>query len=177
MEAALLISFVSLALALFALSWQMYEAFRVDRARIVLEAEEKVQVREHREPVDVLRVSATNLGKRPTTINALWLGLGHIEHRWPWKLVPGRFRPAPKWDLCGQPIGYMGACDTIPCKLEPGDQINVLYTRETVEERLRETGFDMFFVQAFATTDEVATLSRRPNPERWDRARGRALPT
>jgi hypothetical protein len=154
----------------------MYESLRVDRTRIVLDAEEKVVVQNESEVIDVLRVSATNLGKRPSVVNALWLGLGSQRHAWYWNLVPRRGRPSPQFEVCGQPIQYAGACDTIPCKLESGDQINVMYLRSTVEARLQDSGFETTFVKAFTTTDELTSRSRRLQPARWERARSRVGP-
>lgn len=99
---ALWISGISLLVAASSLSWQIFNALRVDRARLTVAVESRVLVRKpSAEPEDVVFVQATNIGKRPTYLTGLWLGLG--QSKWPiWKrLLPkswrGEFHSGTPW--------------------------------------------------------------------------------
>lgn len=153
---ALWISGISLLVAASSLSWQIFNALRVDRARLTVAVESRVLVRKPGdEPEDVVFVQATNIGKRATYLTGLWLGLG--QSKWPiWKkLLPeswrGEFHSGTL--VPGHLNQQLGT--SIPSRLESGDLAIAIYEREMVENRLREFGSDRVWGFALSSTSVV----------------------
>lgn len=158
---ALWISGVSLLVAASSLSWQIFNALRVDRARLTVAVESRVLVRKPGYPAeDVVFVQATNAGKRATYLTGLWLGLG--RSRWPiWKrLLPKSLRGE---FLSGTLVpGHLNQelGTSIPVRLEAGDLAIAVYERQLVERRLKEFGSESVWGFALSSTSVVRGRSK-----------------
>ena len=158
---ALWISGISLLVAASSLSWQMWNALRVDRARLQVTVESRVLIRRPgAQPEDVVFVQATNVGKRATYLTGLWLGLG--QSKWPtWKrLLPesrrGKFQSGTLVPShLNQQLGTQ-----IPLRLDTGDFAIAVYERELVEKRLEEFGSERVWGFALSSTSIVRGRSK-----------------
>lgn len=168
---ALWISGVSLLVAGASLSWQIYNALRVDRARLEVTVESRVMAwGPGVPPQDVVFVQAINTGKRATFLTGLWLGLG--QSKWPpWKRVlPERWRGEFHSGVLVPGTLNVQHGTSIPSRLEPGDLAIALYERDLVMRRLEEQSLRTVWGFALASTSTVRGRARPLDDSQLEKA-------
>ena len=129
---ALIVSIASLAVALCSLSWNIVLALRVDRARLDVTIRPMTLLGVGERSLRVIEVCATNVGKRPTTLNSLWLAINRPQRRWH-KYVP--FLRTRRGGLMMLDTFLGDLNDTLPKRLDVGESAYVRYRTSVVQDQ------------------------------------------
>lgn len=169
---ALIISVVSLVIALLALIWNILNATLLDRARLDVRIDFGMRMVGGAPGTDrtVVAISATNIGRRPVRLTGLWLAFGRppvwwrhfVPRRWQEKLLPNIALMNPGGDRM---LASMST--TLPLMLGIGEAANIYdYEQARVFEAARENGEEYAYARAFgSTTGGWSKRVRIPYPD------------
>jgi hypothetical protein len=164
-DEALLISLASLTASFGSLSWQLYSALRVDTARLDVKIEAMSIVGGGQRAIPVIVISATNAGKRPTSLTNLWLQFGRPFRR-RHRLIPRR------WRRMGALMLHDPASPvpppTFPCRLDVGEMVSVHYRSEFVRQGLEKQPERLRWLFASAAASTTHGYSRRLSISKLD---------
>ena len=114
-------------IAVISLSWQLWYAVRIDRARLKVRTASMQVVSQGTPPLDVVAMTVTNAGRRATVLQSVHLTLG--RHTMPDRLWPARFRPR-RWrrtkalmPFASSELPELNQTAVLPGRLEPGDEV------------------------------------------------------
>lgn len=173
MYAALVISIISIVLAVLVLLWNILNATLLDRARldVTMDFGMKLVGGDPNTNRTVVAIAATNIGKRPVRLNSLWLAFGR-PFRWWMRLMPKkwrRFKPIAIM-LPGDDPMLVALSSEIPTMLGVGETANLYhYEQEDVFTRAKAEGFAHAFSFAVGSTAKGRSRGIRiPFPEADD---------
>lgn len=126
---ALGVSIFSLAVAFGSLGFQLWKELRLDRASLSVEVAAQTVVGAGFPAVQVITVTVTNRGRRPTKLTSLWLSLyrSRWRHR---KIVPRRWRSDAGLMMPGADTGVPQP--EMPQVLDVGGQVTMTYLRDSL---------------------------------------------
>lgn len=128
------LAIASLLISALSLAWSAIVATRLDSARLKVDIEAQyviVGASSRR----VVAVTATNVGRRATRLNSLWLIFGRPQ-RWYHRVVPPVRRRTV--GLLIPDLAWTSFNTTLPTLLDVGDQAVVFYSAEVVLARAQE---------------------------------------
>ena len=133
-------------LAVISLSWQLWYAVRIDRARLKVRTASMQVFSQVTPPLDVVAMTVTNAGRRATVLQSVHLTLG--RHTMPDRLWPARFRPR-RWrrtkalmPFASSELPELNQTAVLPRRLEPGDEVTTYVQTRHVREALHHVGTD-----------------------------------
>lgn len=146
-------------IAVISLSWQLWYAVRIDRARLKVRTASMQVISQGTPPLDVVAMTVTNAGRRATVLQSVHLTLG--RHTMPDRLWPARFRPS-RWrrtkalmPFASSDLPELNQTAVLPRRLEPGDEVTTYVQTRHVREALRHVGTDR--VHAFASSSTAGS--------------------
>lgn len=149
-DTAILIAGISLGVSFATFMWRIVYDLAFDRPRVkVRVVEGSMGVPPNLVPTYI--VTATNVGRRPTTLQSLWLCFGR-----PWprlsKLLGKKL--AKRWfsiSMIQPDAPSRPRATQIPVRLEPGDEAQVFYARDDARESLKDRLPVKLFGRAWTT--------------------------
>lgn len=151
------------AIAAISLSWQLWFAVRVDRARLKARAREMQIYAQGTPPLDVLAMTVTNTGRRATVLQSVHLTLGRhtlLDRLWPAHIRPKRWRGTKTiLPFASNELPQLNASAALPRRLEPGDEVTVYLQTRHVRQALHDAGMDR--AHAFASSSTAGSTASR----------------
>jgi len=162
---AISIAAMSFGVASLSLLWNILNATLVDRARLKVKMWATVMPESRGVVHHVIRVEATNYGKRPVQLSSLWIQHGPLPRRWH-KILPAKVRG---WIYQRNPGGiltpgepwFSSSMPKLPVTLDVGDSVTILYGQEQVQALVEKIGASKVFAAAVGAT---ASAYSRPTP-------------
>jgi hypothetical protein len=148
---------IGILLGSLSLIWHVVKEIRLDRARLRVTVQ-GVVVAGDGSPIHAVSVEAINVGRRPTLLTSLWLGLGRPMPwfgRWLPEKVRARFYTA---QLLIPPLPYSSAwplalySSRLPTQLDVGAKATLFYPQEMVKSNLTKSGLTNVYGMASAST-------------------------
>lgn len=165
-DIALFVSCVSLGVALATFGWRVVFDIWLDGSIVKVTLDLMTMTGRPGQLDEVYVVTATNRGRRPTTVTSLWLTFGRPRRGWhrTRRVMTRRLRkklfskgilmPTPKWSAYNT---------VLPMRLDVGEQAHVYYERDAVLGELREASYRWMHGAAGVTSGRVRD-SRRLGP-------------
>lgn len=151
------------ALAVISLSWQLWYAVRIDRARLKVRAREMQIFGQGMAPIDVVAMTVTNTGRRATVLQSVHLTLGThglSDRLWPARLRPARLRGTKSiMPFASSELPQLNEAAILPKRLEPGDEVTTYVQARHVRQALHDCHEDR--VHAFASSSTAGTTASR----------------
>lgn len=146
-DLALIISGISLGVALATFVWRIAFDVWLDRARVKVTLAELSLTGPGSKPSEVYVVTATNRGRQPTTVTSLWLVFGRPYRGW-WRVVRYLLPRKLRKRLFTQGImlpdtQWLALNSTLPKRLDVGEQVHTYYSREAVHKNLKKSHENM----------------------------------
>ena len=143
-ELAIVIAVMSFSVALLSLVWNILNATLVDRARLKVKMWATVMPESKSLMHHVIRVEATNYGKRPVKLSSLWIQHGP-RPRWWHKILPSKVRD---WIYHRKPGGIFTPGEPwfsqwmpdLPASLDVGGSETILYGQEQLHALAEKAG-------------------------------------
>ncbi|WP_156391217.1 MULTISPECIES: hypothetical protein [unclassified Nocardioides] len=144
------------ALAAISLSWQLWFAVRVDRARLKVRAREMQIYSQGTPPLDVVAMTVTNAGRRATVLQSVHLTLGKhtmLDRLWSARIRPKRWRGTKSiLPFASNELSQLNAAAALPKRLEPGDEVTVYLQTGHVRQALHDARMNRFHALASSST-------------------------
>lgn len=158
------------ALAVISLSWQLWYAVRIDRARLRARARDMQIFAQGLPPLDVVAMTVTNTVRRATVLQSIHLTLGRhtlLDRLWPASMRPKRLRGTKSiLPFASSELPQLNAAATLPQRLEPGDEVTTYVQTRHVRQALHETrGGRVHASASSSTAGSVASRSIRISNE------------
>jgi hypothetical protein len=151
------------ALAVVSLSWQLWYAVRIDRARLKVRTREMQIFGQGMAPLDVVAMTVTNTGRRATVLQSVHLTLGTytlLDRLWPSRLRPTRLRGTKSiMPFASSELPQLNAAAVLPKRLEPGDEVTTYLQARHVRQALHDVRRDR--VHAFASSSTAGSTASR----------------
>lgn len=153
---ALLVAGVSLGVALATFIWRIIFDIYLDAPHVKLTLQAMTITGFGQKPADLYVVTATNTGRRPTTITSLWLNFGRPRRR-RWRLLSRIMLRRWRENLFARGLmipdqAWTAYNTNLPTRLDVGEQANAYYSRDAVHKNLKTQPYGFMFGGAGVTT-------------------------
>lgn len=168
-DTALVIAGISLGISVTTFIWRILYDLYVDAPRLKVTLQAMAMF--GGEQINIYVVTATNRGRRPTTITSMWLCFGRPRRRWMRLLKLFLSKERRERFLAGgiilpDELG-MAYNTKLPKRLDSGEQASVYYSQDTVHARLRETPYRLMYGTAGATLGGSSSKAMRLTPDMY----------
>jgi hypothetical protein len=151
------------ALAVVSLTWQLWYAVRIDRARLKVRTREMQIFGQDMAPLDVVTMTVTNTGRRATVLQSVHLTLGTftlLDRLWPARWRPKRLRGTKSiMPFASSELPQLNAEAVLPRRVEAGDEVTTYVLARHVRQALHDAHEDR--VHAFASSSTAGSTASR----------------